>query len=71
MANEYSVKIHNYISGKITTAQKAKKASEAQNDEETRRYFEGQIHELLNMREYMKAKIDLKTQKYYQAKKVI
>ncbi len=30
MANEYSVKIHNYISEKITEAQKAKKASEVE-----------------------------------------
>jgi hypothetical protein len=65
MANEHSVKIHNYLSEKITAAQKAKKASEAQNDGKTRRYFEGQLHELLKLREYMKAKIDLKTQKYY------
>ena len=65
MANEYSVKIHNYISEKITEAQQAKKASETENDQETYRYFEGRLHELLNLREYMKAKIDLKTQKYY------
>ena len=65
MANEYSVKIHNYISEKIAEAQKAKKVSEAEDDGETRRYLEGRLHELLNLREYMKANIDLKTQKYY------
>ena len=58
-------KFTNYISEKITEAQKAKKASEGEDDGETRQYFEGQLHELLNLREYMKAKIDLKTQKYY------
>ena len=65
MAHEYSVKIHHYITGKIETARKLKKAAQAQDDRETLRFYEGQLHELLAIREYLSAKVDLKTQKYY------
>ena len=42
-----------------------KKQAEAQDDNGTRRYYEGQLHELLHLRDYISQRIDLKTQKYY------
>jgi hypothetical protein len=65
MANEYSVAIHNYISGKIAAAEKNRKDAEQQNDLASIRYYMGQLKELNNIRQYMVDKIDLKTQKYY------
>ena len=65
MANDYSVAIHNYISGKIAAAKKNKMNAEHQNDLATIRYYMGQLEELNSIRQYMVDKIDLKTQKYY------
>jgi hypothetical protein len=65
MANEYSVAIHNYISGKIAAAEKNRKDAEQENDLASIRYYMGQLKELNNIRQYMVDKIDLKTQKYY------
>ena len=65
MANQYSVEIHNYISDKIAAARDRIKNAEKSSDIETRRFYDGQLYELLKIREYMADKIDLKTQKYY------
>jgi len=65
MANEYSVAIHDYISGNIAAAEKNKINAEHQNDLATIRYYMGQLEELNSIRQYMVDKIDLKTQKYY------
>jgi hypothetical protein len=65
MPNEYSVAIHNYISGKISAAEKNRKDAEQENDLASIRYYMGQLKELNNIRQYMVDKIDLKTQKYY------
>ena len=65
MANEYSVAIHNYISGKIAAAEKNKKHAETGNDVGSISYYNGQLKEFNNIRQYMVEKIDLKTQKYY------
>jgi hypothetical protein len=65
MPNEYSVAIHNYISGKIAAAEKNRKDAEQENDLASIRYYMGQLKELNNIRQYMVDKIDLKTQKYY------
>ena len=65
MANEYSVEIHQYISAKIAKATREIKKAEEANDAATGRYYEGQLYELVKIREYMADKIDLKTQKYY------
>ncbi len=65
MANEYAVAIHNYISGKIAAAEKNKKNAEMANDLGSISYYNGQLKEFNNIRQYMVEKIDLKTQKYY------
>ena len=65
MANEYSVAIHNYISGKIAAAEKNKKNAEMANDLGSINYYNEQLKEFNNIRQYMVDKIDLKTQKYY------
>ena len=65
MTHEFSVEIHEYIKTKILDAEKGKKLAEANDDNETRRYYEGQLHELLHLRDYISQRIDLKTQKYY------
>ena len=65
MANEYSVAIHNFLSDKIAATQKYLMDAEHKNDLASARYYAGQLKELNNIRQYMVAKIDLKTQKYY------
>ena len=65
MANDYSVAIHNYLSDKIAAAEKKRKHAERENNLISISYYEGQLKELYNIRQYMVDKIDLKTQKYY------
>ncbi|MEA2115255.1 MAG: hypothetical protein U9P36_07705 [Thermodesulfobacteriota bacterium] len=65
MAHVFSVEIHDYLSKRILLAEQAKKTAEQENDEESLRYYEGQLLELKNMRQYLTNNIDLKTQKYY------
>ena len=65
MTHEFSVEIHAYIKKKILAAEKGKRQAEAQDDNETGRFYEGQLHELLHLRDYISERIDLKTQKYY------
>ena len=65
MANQYSVEIHQYISEKIAEAKKNKEIAEGQQDHPSEQFYAGQLRELNKIREYMAAKIDLKTQKYY------
>jgi hypothetical protein len=65
MANEYSVAIHNYISGKIAAAEKNKQNAAIENDLGSISYYNGLLKEFNSIRQYMVEKIDLKTQKYY------
>ncbi len=65
MTNEYSVKIKDYISEKILDAEKRKTTAEKQDDFATQKYYEGQLKELYNLREYLTENIDLETQRYY------
>jgi len=65
MANQYSVEIHKYISGKIAAATSQQKKAEAIHDSAACRFYAGQLYELEKIREYMAQNIDLKTQKYY------
>ena len=65
MAHEYSVEIQSYISEKILCAETMKTTAEKQDDFETQKYYEGQLHELYGLRKYLTENIDLKTQRYY------
>lgn len=65
MPHAFSVEIHDFLSCKIKLAEDGKKKAEQDNDEATCRYFEGQLLELNNLRQYLTDNIDLKTQKYY------
>jgi len=65
MANDYAVAIHNFLSDKIAATEKYLTDAEQKNDSASARYYAGQLKELNNIRQYMVAKIDLKTQKYY------
>lgn len=65
MANEYSVEIHQFISEQIADAESGKQKAEVDNNVASRSYFEGRLHELSKIREYMATHVDLKTQRYY------
>ncbi len=65
MTNDYSVEIQNYISEKILVAKKMKTTAEKQDDFATQKYYEGQLKELHNLRQYLTENIDLETQRYY------
>ena len=65
MANEYLIDIHNYISDRLVSAENKKKEAEADADSASSRFFEGQLEEWRQMRNYLVSKVDLKTQKYF------
>ena len=65
MANEYLIDIHNYISEKIACAQNRKEEANANNEIESRRFYEGQLKEWHHLRKYLAETVDLKTQKYF------
>jgi hypothetical protein len=65
MANEYLVEIHKYISERIVSAENKKMTADANNEQDSRRFYEGQLQEWLKMRRYLANKVDLKTQKYF------
>lgn len=60
MANEFSVKIHNYLSEKISAAEKA-----VAREDEHASFYRGQLEELHWVRDYLKENIDLKDFTYY------
>lgn len=60
MPNEFSVEIHNYLTQKITEAQKA-----IADKNEKAPFFQGQLDELSRIREYLQENIDLKNFTYY------
>ena len=60
MPNEFSVEIHNYLTQKITQAQEA---VALENDQSA--FYQGQLEELLRIREYLKENIDLKNFTYF------
>jgi hypothetical protein len=61
MPNEFSIEIHEYLSQKITEAEKAVAKKSANTA-----YFQGQLEELYQIRTYLKENIDLKNFIYYQ-----
>ena len=60
MPNEYSIEIHRYLTEKISEAQKILEQSDKENPN-----LQGQIDELLWIRQYMSDNIDLKDFTYY------
>ena len=60
MPNEYSVKIHNYLTEKITEAQKAVAREDKQAP-----FYRGQLEELQWLRKYLRENVDLKDFGYY------
>ncbi len=65
MAHEYSVKLHDWISEKIKLANSKIKTARDDNDTESEYYYNGQLQELLEIRQYLTDQIDLDTQKLF------
>ncbi len=65
MPHIFSVEIHEYLSTKIEHAEGKRKQAIGDNDESLQRTLEGELLELVKMRQYLTENIDLKTQKYY------
>ncbi len=65
MPHIFSVEIHAYLSAKIEAAEEKKKQAIADRDESLQRHLEGEMLELMEMRQYLNDNIDLKTQKYF------
>ncbi|EKD34179.1 MAG: hypothetical protein ACD_75C02437G0003 [uncultured bacterium] len=55
MPNEFSVKIHYYLTEKITEAEKA-----VAGEDEHSPFYRGQLEELYWIRDYLKENVDLK-----------
>ncbi len=66
VAHEYSVQIHDWISKKIDLVKQNIKQAEKKNDVGSLKFFDGQLQELNDIRQYLSDKIDLNTQTYYQ-----
>ena len=62
MAHEYSVQIHNWITGKVDGIKQDMKTA---SDPDRASYLSGQLAELEFIRDYMTRHIDLDTQQYY------
>ena len=60
MPNDYSIEIHNYLTEKITEAERALVENSVASLKQ-----EGQIDELLWLRKYLRKNIDLKDFTYY------
>jgi hypothetical protein len=65
MPNEYAVDIHNWITEKIKVARRQIASSEAADKREELGYWNGQLEELLWLRDYFKQQVDLKGFEYY------
>lgn len=65
MANEYLVKIHNFLSEKIRESEKELIRYGADNADTTRRYYQGRLNEFKLIRQYLSIHFDLDTQVYY------
>jgi hypothetical protein len=65
VAHEYSVKLHDWISEKIKLVNSEIKKAGNNNDTGSVHYYNGQLQESLEIREYLKNKIDLDTQKLF------
>jgi hypothetical protein len=65
VAHEYSVKLHDWISEKVKLVNSMIKTAMDKNDTGSVHYYNGQLQELLEIREYLKNKIDLDTQKIF------
>lgn len=65
MAHEYSVQIHEFLSGKLKEVEEGMAAAAAANDAEQLHYEKGRLDLLNTMRKHMTDKFDLATQKYF------
>ncbi len=65
MAHEYSVQVHGWIKEKISRAKDGIKTARNNNDADNENYYNGQLEQLLEIRQYLTDRIDLNTQQYY------
>ena len=65
MPNEYSVMIHDFISGRIADARQKKAGAAAVGDDASILYWRGHLDELNWLRTYFKEHTDLKDFDYY------
>lgn len=65
MPHIFSVEIHAYLSAKIEQVEEKKKLVVGDKADTLQRCIEGELLELVAMRQYLTDNIDLKTQKYY------
>ena len=66
MPNEYSIQFHDFITGEIEKARSKRAEAERAGDDHNLSYWNGQIDELIWLRAYLKAHVDLKDFTYYQ-----
>jgi hypothetical protein len=65
MPHAFSVEIHDYLSKKILLAEENRNKALREKNRAGQLYCEGQLLELMTMRNYLTKNIDLKTQTYY------
>ena len=62
MVSQYSIGIHDFIDRKIETIKDLRQKAESSNNLQEKSFYDGQLQELLKIREYMAQHVDLKTQ---------
>lgn len=65
MAHEYSVQVHSWISEKIALVNQEIKKARDLNDTSREHYYNGQLQELYDIRQYLTDQIDLDTHQYF------
>lgn len=65
MAHQFSVEIHNFLTGNLAEARRILAVAAQERDEAAMRFQEGRIAELLFFRQQISEKYDLKNQQYF------
>ena len=62
MVSQYSIGIHDFIDRKIETIKDLRQKAESMSNLHEKSFYDGQLQELLKIRDYMAQHVDLKTQ---------
>ena len=65
MTNKFSLDIHAYLSEKIELVEFQKEEAIKRKNRTDEQYCDGQLQELLDIRQFLSARFDLNTQTYY------
>lgn len=65
MPNEYSIKLHDFLTEKIAKLERMQSELSTESENDTDAFIKGQLEEIRLFRAYLKDHIDLKNFNYY------